>query len=50
MLSRTSAQWERADAMRLEVENDGGSVNMFFTDEFTKETGNWPRPAGYGVE
>ena len=45
--ARTTVQWDRAEAMRLEVENGGGSVNMLFTDEFAKETGNWPRPAGY---
>jgi len=22
-------------------------VNMLFTDEFAKETGNWPRPVDY---
>jgi hypothetical protein len=50
VVGRITALWERAEALRLEVENGGGSVNMLFEDDFAKETGNWPRPASYGVE
>ena len=45
--ARTTALRERAEALRLEEENGSGSVHMLFTDEFAKETGNWPRPADY---
>ena len=43
VLARTTALYDRAEAMHEQVE--AGLV--LFTDEFAKETGNWPRPADY---
>jgi len=45
--ARITALQERAEDLRRQVEEGGGSVNMLFTDEFAKETGNWPRPVDY---
>ena len=41
---RTSALKERAKALHRQVRK------VLFSEEFAKESGNWPRPAGYGVE
>ena len=41
---RTEAFKKRAKALHRRVRK------VLFSDEFAKETGNWPRPAGYGVE
>ena len=41
---------QRQDDLKREARDLGHTMSFLFTEEFAKETGNWPRPAGYGEE